>query len=789
MTGACIAREVATDSRLRERAAGDRGAGGERARRRRGARPRARRPRGTRRRLRDRRRRQAGGRGRAGGRRGSHFPRGGERPPGPAPPHEAGAASLAEGGAARPSGRLPPPRDDARAGAGAGDPAPGGHARWPRPGAVREARQEPRGIPHEIRGHALGHADGGGARADRLRVRAGRGGRRASLCGSALLAAPAPARAHPGAGDRGPARRDQARRSGDGHQGRADRVRHPHAGARGVPGAGARRGGLPDGGCRGVRSGGRRAGLPGARPCGRVRVRGAAWHGVHVPRRGGGRTGFHPPGAAPVRGPADRPRHSAWGRSRAARVRHRAQDPARDVPHVEPAHPHGGLTRRASVQAVSRPGRGRDVEHRRAAGGRHLAHRRVFRRPERVGPDQGGPRARRAQRVRERVSSGVREGGVGVPCAERIGGSLVSLRRTVAAFVVLLVPFGQTLFTQLGDFVKAILGFSYKGSEFVFGELGKQHSSLGIVFAFQVLPAIIFVSALFAILYYLGVMQLVVKAFAIAMNKVMRASGAESLNVAASIFMGQTEAPLTIRPFLPGMTRSELMTVMTAGMAHVSGSIMAAYIAMGIEARHLLTAVIMTAPGTIMMAKIIEPETETPQTLGGVRVEIPRTDVNIVDAAARGTTDGLHLMLNVIAMLVSFVALVALLNGAFGWVHGYVTWFPESIQTVLGWVFRPIAFAMGVPWHDSGTIGGLLGTRMVLNEFLAYAQLGPMRAQLDPVSFTIATFALCGFANISSVGIQIGGIGALVPDRKHDLARLGFRAMIAGTLANFLSAT
>src|SRR6266567_6634520 len=357
------------------------------------------------------------------------------------------------------------------------------------------------------------------------------------------------------------------------------------------------------------------------------------------------------------------------------------------------------------------------------------------------------------------------------------------------AIFVLLVPFGQWLFQHLGDVVKAILGFSYAGSAFVFGEIGKKDSSFGVIFAFQVLPAIIFVSALFAILYYLGVMQLVVKAFAIMMNKVMGASGAESLNVAASIFMGQTEAPLTIRPFLGGMTRSELMTVMTAGMAHVSGSIMAAYIAMGIETRHLLTAVIMTAPGTIMMAKILEPETETPQTLGGVRVDIPRTDVNVVDAAARGTTDGLYLMLNVIAMLVSFVALVALVNGGFGWVHGYVTWFPESIQTVLGWVFRPIAFAMGVPWHDSGTIGGLLGTRMVLNEFLAYAQLGPMRAQLDPVSFTIATFALCGFANISSVGIQIGGIGALVPDRKHDLARLGFRAMIAGTLANFLSAT
>src|SRR5438876_2054178 len=357
------------------------------------------------------------------------------------------------------------------------------------------------------------------------------------------------------------------------------------------------------------------------------------------------------------------------------------------------------------------------------------------------------------------------------------------------AIFVLRVSWGREIFSWLGATVTKILSFSYAGSEFVFGEIGKQHSSLGVIFAFQIMPAIIFVSALFAIMYYLGIMQVVVKAFAWLMNKIMGASGAESLNVAASIFMGQTEAPLTIRPFLPRMTRSELMTVMTAGMAHVSGSIMAAYIAFGIEARHLLTAVIMTAPGTIMMAKIIEPETETPETLGGVKVEIPRTDVNIVDAAARGTTDGLHLMLNVIAMLVSFIALVALLNGAFGWVHGYVTWFPESIQTVLGWIFRPIAWVMGVPWHDSGTIGSLLGERMVLNEFIAYKDLGPLRGQLDPVSFTIATFALCGFANVSSVGIQIGGIGALAPDRKHDLARLGFRAMIAGTLANFLSAT
>ncbi|HKT58913.1 MAG TPA: NupC/NupG family nucleoside CNT transporter [Gemmatimonadales bacterium] len=357
------------------------------------------------------------------------------------------------------------------------------------------------------------------------------------------------------------------------------------------------------------------------------------------------------------------------------------------------------------------------------------------------------------------------------------------------AIFVLRIPAGQALFRWLGSLVTGILGYSYIGSEFVFGELGKQHSNLGVIFAFQLLPAIIFVSALFAILYYLGIMQLVVRAFAIVMSRVMGASGAESLNVAASIFMGQTEAPLTIRPFLARMTRSELMTVMTSGMAHISGSIMVAYIAFGIEARHLLTAVIMTAPGTIMMAKLLEPETQTPETYGKVTLDMPRQDVNLLDAAARGTGEGLQLMLNVIAMLVSFVALVALLNGGFAALHHYVDWFPANLQTVLGWIFRPIAWAMGVPWHDSGVIGSLLGTRMVLNEFIAYAQLGPMKGQLDPRSFTIASFALAGFANFSSVGIQLGGIGALVPDRKHDLARLGIRAMIAGTLANFLSAT
>jgi len=290
-------------------------------------------------------------------------------------------------------------------------------------------------------------------------------------------------------------------------------------------------------------------------------------------------------------------------------------------------------------------------------------------------------------------------------------------------------------------------------------------------------------------MYYLGVMQLIVRAFAVVMAKIMRASGAESLDVAASIFMGQTEAPLTIRPFLPRMTMSELMTVMTAGMAHISGSIMAAYIAFGIEARHLLTAVIMTAPGTIMMSKLFQPETEIPETYGNVKLDIPKTDVNLVDAAARGTSEGLHLMLNVIAMLVSFIALVALTNGLMGWIHGYLPFFPENLQTVLAWIGRPFAWAMGVPWHDSGTIGGLLGTRTVLNEFVAFSQLGPLKETLDPRSFTIASFALAGFANFSSVGIQIGGIGSLAPSRKSDLAKLGFRAMLAGTLANFMSAT
>ncbi len=364
------------------------------------------------------------------------------------------------------------------------------------------------------------------------------------------------------------------------------------------------------------------------------------------------------------------------------------------------------------------------------------------------------------------------------------------------AVIVLKTAAGQRVFQVLGAAINRLLAFAFVGSSFVFGPLGDREvwprimtqvlgpegARYGVVFAFQVLPTIIFIAALFAILYYFGVMQLVVRAFAVVMRRVMHASGAESLNVAASIFMGQTEAPLTIRPYLPRMTESELMTVMTSGMAHISGGIMAAYILFGIEAKHLLTAVIMTAPGTLMMAKVFVPETEVPETMGTVRMEIERTDVNVIDAAGRGTGEGLSLALNVGAMLISFLALIALLNGLLGLVG-------LSLQQIFGWAFAPVAWSMGVPWRDAPTIGNLLGTRMALNEFVAYSQLGPMKGALDPKSFTIATFALCGFANFSSIGIQIGGIGALAPNRRHDLARLGFRAMLAGTLANFITAS
>ena len=355
---------------------------------------------------------------------------------------------------------------------------------------------------------------------------------------------------------------------------------------------------------------------------------------------------------------------------------------------------------------------------------------------------------------------------------------------------VLRVKSGEWLFQKAGNGAKRLLDFSYVGSTFVFGELGKDHSSLGLIFAFQVLPTIIFIAAFFAVLYHLGVMQIVIRAFAWIMTVIMGASGAESLNVAASIFMGQTEAPLTIRPFLPKLTKSELMTVMTSGMAHISGGMMAAYMRVGgADAKHLLTAVIMTAPGTLLMAKMLVPETEQPLTAGRVEMPPMEKESNVLGAIARGTVDGLHLALNVAAMLITFLALLALVNAMMGWTHLHIAWFPYSLQQVFGWVFAPVAWLIGIPWHDARTIGNLLGTRMVLNEFVAFAQLGTMKGTLDPRTFTIATFALCGFANFSSIGIQIGGIGALAPEQRTQLAKFGIRAMLAGTMANLLSAS
>jgi concentrative nucleoside transporter, CNT family len=360
-------------------------------------------------------------------------------------------------------------------------------------------------------------------------------------------------------------------------------------------------------------------------------------------------------------------------------------------------------------------------------------------------------------------------------------------------FFVLRSGFGSKVFSFLGNGANKLLSFSYAGSAFVFGDLGlpKELSRLGFSFAFQVLPTIIFIAAFFAVLYHIGLMQLIIRAAAWIMTRIMGASGAESLNVAASIFMGQTEAPLTIRPFLPKLTKSELMVVMTSGMAHISGGMMAGYIQVGgADPKNLLTAVIMTAPGTLLMAKMLVPETEQPLTAGRVEMPEMEKESNVLGAIARGTSDGLHLALNVGAMLITFIALLALLNAIMGGIHNWphMGWFPNSLQKVFGWIFAPVAWLIGIPWHDAPTVGNLLGTRMVINEFVAFSQLGPLRASLDPRSFMIATFALCGFANFSSIGIQIGGIGALAPEQRGQLAKFGIRAMLAGTMANLMSA-
>jgi len=364
------------------------------------------------------------------------------------------------------------------------------------------------------------------------------------------------------------------------------------------------------------------------------------------------------------------------------------------------------------------------------------------------------------------------------------------------AFLVIDWSYGQKILKAGSDAVTSLLGHAVDGSAMVFGQLGDPHSPLQI-FAFSVLPTIIFVSALFAMLYHLKIMQQVIKVMAWLMQRTMGTSGAESTNVAASIFMGQTEAPLTIRPFLGDATRSELMTIMTSGMAHVSGGIMAAYILFGIHAQDLLSAVIMTAPGTILISKMLVPETEVPATMGTVHMSEneEHKNENLIGAVARGTIDGGQLAWNVAIMLISFLAVVGLINAImlgisnFGWAHGKIP-FPHSLGNALGALCSPVAWLIGVPWSESKLVGNLIGTRAVLNEFIAYHQLGEY-AKAGAISvrtLSITTFALCGFANLGSVGMQIGGIGALIPHRRNELAKLGLRAMLAGTMANLMSA-
>lgn len=388
------------------------------------------------------------------------------------------------------------------------------------------------------------------------------------------------------------------------------------------------------------------------------------------------------------------------------------------------------------------------------------------------------------------------------------------------AMLVLLVPGGRDVFDALGGVFVKLLDFTREGSGFIFGDLARAEK-FGVIFAVQVLPTIIFFAALMGVLYHLGVMQAIVKGLAWAITRVMKVSGAETTSVCASIFIGQTEAPLTVRPYISRMTQSELLTVMIGGMAHIAGGVLAAYVAMlggtdpvqqAFYAKHLLTASVMAAPATIVIAKLLVPETGDPLTRGQVRMEVERSTTGVIDAAASGAGDGLKLALNVGAMLLAFVALIALINSPLQWLGGLpwgdsgVTingWLSDmsgrpidlSLQVILGYVLSPIAWIIGVPWQDATVVGSLIGQKVVLNEFVAYIGLADIiNGRVEGVALSaqgtlIATYALCGFANFASIAIQIGGIGGLAPERRGDIARFGMRAVLGGSLATFMTAT
>lgn len=369
------------------------------------------------------------------------------------------------------------------------------------------------------------------------------------------------------------------------------------------------------------------------------------------------------------------------------------------------------------------------------------------------------------------------------------------LLQLIFALFVLKVPFGQSILTHVAAGVAKLISFADRGSEFLFRWLVTDPDPDRFIFAFEVLPIVIFISSFFTVLYYLGVMQWIVLAMAKLMTRLMGVSGSESLAAAANVFMGQTEAPIVIAPYIGKMTLSELMALMTGGMATVSGAILGGYIALGVNPEYLISASVMAAPASLVMAKLLVPETEHSLTAGKVEMHVERVDVNIIDAAARGAGQGLKLALNIGAMLIAFVSIIYMLNGILGWV-GEFFGLSLTMQGILGYILAPLTFLMGVPWEDCFNVGQLIGLKIVLNEFLAYFELSSMQnyathgpAILSAKADMIATYALCGFANFSSVAIQIGGIGGLAPERKSDLAKLGMRAVLGGSMASFMTAT
>jgi len=390
----------------------------------------------------------------------------------------------------------------------------------------------------------------------------------------------------------------------------------------------------------------------------------------------------------------------------------------------------------------------------------------------------------------------------------------------IFALLVLKTTPGQVLFEGVGAAFAGLLAFTFAGSEFIFGPLGmdpEQEGSFGFVFAFQVLPTIVFFGSLMAVLYYVRLIQPLVKGLGRLMAKALNISGAESLSVAGNVFIGQTEAPLLVKHYIPGMTRSELMTLMTGGMASIAGGVLASYIlflggddpaARAVYASHLLSASIMSAPAAIVMAKILIPETGQPETYGDVEIEVEQDDANILEAAASGAAEGLKLALNVGAMLLAFIALIAMINFLLQWVGnpsllGFEPYNLNalienvsngqfealSMEAILGTLFAPIAWAMGVETADIFQFGRLLGEKVVVNEFVAYVSLSQLEGVISERSFIIGTYALCGFANFSSIAIQIGGIGGIAPERKADVALLGVQAVIGGALASWMTAT